>query len=129
MTEATSGADAPAEAPGAEELCPHCNRKKHDEGKYQRSRSERKKALLRDAEDPNSGLSQRARDFIIATGGELTPRGHEVSHEEPLYTKPRGERCKLDKADNLKTQQRAKHRARHRRCGQQYHKFPKPPKT
>jgi hypothetical protein len=125
VTDATSGAGAPATVPGADEVCPHCGRKKHDEGKYQRSRSERKKALKRDAADPNSGLSDRARQFIVDTDGEFTPPGHEVSHEEPLYTKPKGERCKIDKADNLKTQQRSKHRARHRRCGQQYHKFPR----
>ena len=125
MTDVTSGANPPGAAAGAEERCPHCNRKKHDTGKYPRSKSERKKALLRDAGDPKSGLSQRARDFIIANGGDLVPYGHEVSHEEPLYTKPKGERCKIDKAGNLKTQRRSAHRSRHRPCGQQYHAFPR----
>ncbi len=52
---------------------------------YQRNMSERKKALLRDANDPNSGLSNRARKFILDNKGNKVPKGYEVSHEKPLY--------------------------------------------
>ena len=122
MTDATSGAGIgiPKTA-----VCPHCGRKKHDTGKYPRSKSERKKALLRDAKSPKSGLSKAARAFIVKSGGDLVPPGHEVSHEKPLYTKKKSERCKLDKASNLKTQTRSAHRARHRTSGQQFHAFPR----
>lgn len=102
--------------------------------KFRRDMSERAKALLRDARDPNSGLSQRARDQIIKSDGRKVPRGHEVSHEIPLYTArtPAGKRS-LDKAGNMKTQQKAAHRKRHRRCGDQFHEYgsagkPKPEK-
>ena len=125
MTDATSGASPPGAAQADEGKCPHCGRKKHDSGKYPRSKSERRKALLRDAKDPNSGLSPTARRFILNNDGNLVPRGYEVSHEEPLYTKKKGERCKIDKADNLRTQRRSEHRKRHRPCGQQYHDYPR----
>ena len=104
--------------------CPLCGRKGHAEGKYQRSRSERKKALLRDADDLNSGLSNRARTFIIKTGGWYTPRGYEVSHEIPLYTLPHEIRCLGDNAKNMKTQQRSKHRRRHKTGGDQHTAYP-----
>lgn len=126
MSDVTSGASPPSGGGGEEEgKCPHCKRKKHDTGKYPRSKSERKKALLRDANDPNSGLSEAAKKFILKRDGDLVPRGYEVSHEEPLYTKPKSERCKIDKASNLKTQMRSKHRRRHRSCGEQYHLYPR----
>lgn len=92
--------------------------------KFRRSMAERKKALLRDAADPNSGLSKSARDQIKKSKGNKVPRGHEVSHEKPLYTRrtPAGKR-KLDKADNMKTQRKADHRKRHKECGDQYHLY------
>jgi hypothetical protein len=71
-------------------------------------------------------LSDRAREFIRKHNGNRVPRGHEVSHEEPLYTKPKSERCDLDKADNMKTQRRSEHRPRHEECGDQYHEFGPP---
>ena len=52
--------------------------------KFRRSMSERKKALLRDAADPKSGLSDRARNFIKQHKGDKVPKGQEVSHEVPL---------------------------------------------
>jgi|GEM_PF-4383687 hypothetical protein len=126
MTDVTSGVLPPAiPSTDQEAKCPYCGRKQHDTGKYQRDKSERRKALLRDADDPNSGLSDRARKFIKKHNGNLVPSGYEVSHEVPLYTKSKGERCKLDVADNLKTQRRSEHRKRHRPCGQQYHDYPR----
>jgi hypothetical protein len=128
MPEVGSGADAPSDAEKAEELCPLCSRKKHDTGKYPRSKSERRKALLRDAKDPASGLSNRARQFILRTGGNYVPYGHEVSHEVPLATLPKAERCKLDKSDlggepQLRTRRRSEHRARHRTCSAPKHLY------
>jgi hypothetical protein len=106
------------------DLCPKCHRQRHDTGRYPRSSSERRTALLRDADDPESELSENARKFINKTNGENVPPGYQVSHEVPLYTVPKSDRCELDVADNLKTQPKKKHRARHRRCGQQYHDYP-----
>ncbi len=106
------------------DLCPKCGRQRHDTGKYPRSKAERKKALLRDAADPNADLSQSARASIVKSNGENVPRGYQVSHEEPLYTVPKSERCELDVADNMLTQPTKKHRKRHRKCGDQYHDFP-----
>lgn len=119
--------DVPSDTPSddGDEKCPHCGRKKHETGKYPRSKSERRKALLRDANDPKANLSSKDRKFIKDCNGDNVPPGHEVSHEEPLYTKPKGERCKLDKADNMKTQPRKDHRQRHRACGDQFHDFPR----
>jgi hypothetical protein len=79
---------------------------------------------LRDADDPNSGLSDRARKFIKKHDGKKVPKGHEVSHEEPLYTKPVQDRGELDVADNMKTQRKSEHRQRHKACGDQYHLYP-----
>ncbi|NQX37663.1 intein C-terminal splicing region/intein N-terminal splicing region [Pedobacter steynii] len=92
--------------------------------KFRRSMAERRKTLLRDAKDPKSELSDKARDFIKKNDGNKVPKGHEVSHEKPLYTRttPAGKR-KLDKASNMKTQQKAVHRKRHKECGDQYHKY------
>lgn len=93
--------------------------------KFSRSMSQRRKALLRDADDPNSGLSQKQRDYIKATNGNNVPPGMEVSHETPLYTAKtvEGKRA-LDVSDNMKTQNKAEHRARHKVCGDQYHDYP-----
>ena len=52
-----------------DEICPHCKRKKHDAGRYPRSKAERRKALNRDAADPKSDLSQNARVFFKACDG------------------------------------------------------------
>jgi hypothetical protein len=94
--------------------------------KFYRSMSQRRKALLRDADDPNSGLSQEARDFIKKTDGKKVPEGYEVSHEEPLYTgKTIEQKKKLDVADNMKTQLKEIHRNRHKPCGDQFHDFPR----
>ena len=110
-----------------EEKCPRCGRKKHDK-KYRRSSSQRKKALKRDAADPDSDLDDAAREFIEEHNGDLVPEGYEVSHEEPLYTVAHDERCELDVEENMATQPKDKHRQRHKRSGQQYHDFPKPKK-
>ena len=79
---------------------------------------------MRDANDPLSDLSPRARAFILRTRGRRVPPGYEVSHEKPLYTVPRGERCTLDDASNMKTQPRWVHRKRHEKCGDQFHEYP-----
>jgi len=109
------------------EKCPLCGRAKHVK-KYRRNMAERRKALLRDADDPASGLGDKAGDFIKRTKGKNVPKGYEVSHEKPLYKKPPGERCTLDKAENMKTQSKEVHRARHEICGDQYHEFGSPEK-
>ena len=127
MTDLDSVGGPSADDQDEEEKCPKCGRKKHDK-KYRRSTSERKKALKRDANDPNSDMDDDAREFVKEHGGDLVPPGYEVSHEEPLYTVPHEERCELDKEDNMKTQPKGKHRARHKRSGQQYHDFPRPKK-
>ena len=101
---------------------------------YRRNMEERRKALLRDAKDPKSGLSNRARRQILDSKGKRVPKGYEVSHEKPLYTgKTNDAKKKLDKMENMKTQQKSVHRNRHKLCGDQYHEFgpannPKPDK-
>lgn len=93
--------------------------------RFRRNLEERRKALLRDAEDPRSGLTQEQRDFIRKHDGRKVPPDCEVSHEVPLYTeKTLDGKKKLDVADNMKTMNRAEHRARHKRCGDQFHDFP-----
>jgi hypothetical protein len=102
------------------------NRGKKASKKFRRSMSERRKALLRDANDPKSGLSQEARDFIKDNNGYKVPKGHEVSHEKPLYTAKTVEgKRELDKANNMKTMEKKAHRDRHKECGDQYHKYPR----
>lgn len=92
--------------------------------KFSRSMAERAKALMRDAKNPKSDLSKEAREFILKHKGQKVPKGYEVSHEIPLYTRRTAEgKRKLDKARNMKTQPKSKHRARHKICGNQYHKF------
>jgi 5-formyltetrahydrofolate cyclo-ligase len=67
--------------------------------------SERAKALLRDAHNLDNDLTKKARDFIKKNKGKKVPKGYEVSHEIPLYTRrtAAGKR-KLDKVGNMKTQ-------------------------
>jgi hypothetical protein len=108
-----------------QEKCPTCGRQKHDGGTYLRSKAERRKALLRDADDPDCEMSPAARKFIKESSGENVPAGYQVSHEEPLYTVPKSQRCELDVADNMMTQKTTTHRARHKRCGDQYHDYPR----
>lgn len=108
-----------------EEKCPNCGRKKHDTGRYPRSKSERRKALLRDA-GPQGDLPQNAKKFVKKHDGNNVPPGYEVSHEEPLYTeKDKSKRCKLDVAENMKTQKKKTHRERHKHCGDQFHDYPR----
>ena len=91
---------------------------------FRRSISERRKALLRDARDPNSKLSDRARKMILDNDGKKVPKGYEVSHEKPLYNAKTVEGKKqLDVMDNMKTQLKSVHRKRHKVCGNQYHEF------
>lgn len=49
---------------------------------------------------------------------------YEVSHEILLYT-ARTNSCKksLDKAKNMKTQPKSRHRKRHKKSGDQYHEY------
>ena len=60
-----------------------------------------------------------------AKGGNLVPKGHEVSHKKPLYTKRKGQRCTIDKEKNLETLTRSDHRALHSTCGMQFHLYPR----
>ena len=91
---------------------------------YQRNMSERQKALLRDADDPHADLSDEAREFIKENNGKKVPKNYEVSHEEPLYTRSTHEgKAEIDVAENMKTQPKDVHRARHKICGDQYHQF------
>jgi hypothetical protein len=86
--------------------------------------SERRKALLRDANDPNSCLSQEARDFIKKTDGKKVPEGYEAAHKEPLYTEKTIEgKKKLDIVDNMETQLKKIHRDSHKKCGYVFHKY------
>ena len=91
---------------------------------YQRNMSERQKALLRDADDPHADLSDEALEFIKKNNGTKVPENYEVSHEEPLYTRSTKEsKAEIDVADNMKTQPKDVHRARHKICGDQYHQY------
>lgn len=94
-------------------------------GKYSRNLAERRKALLRDAKDPNSGLTAEQREFILEHNGNRVPPGLEVSHEVPLYTArtPEGKSA-LDVAENMRTIPKTEHRIRHKVCGDQYHDYP-----
>lgn len=94
--------------------------------KFTRSKSERRKTLKRDADDPKSGLKPDQRQFIKDTDGNNVPKDCEVSHETPLYSaKAIEEKRELDVADNMKTMDKSKHRDRHRFCGDTYHKYPR----
>ena len=97
---------------------------KKSKSDYPRNMAERRKALLRDANDPNSDLTPEAREFIKKNNGNKVPEGYEVSHEEPLYTRTTHEgKAELDTADNMKTQPKTTHRQRHMICGDQYHDY------
>ena len=126
MTDTTSGAKPSrfVPQPGKAGVCPLCGRERH-ERVYRRRMSERRKALLRDAADSGSGLSRAARAFIVANDGQRVPKGYEVSHETPLYTRPAAKRCELDTAENMRTQRKAEHRGRHKHCGDQFHEHPR----
>ncbi|AIY14025.1 DUF4280 domain-containing protein [Cellulophaga baltica] len=97
---------------------------KNKNSEYNRNMSERRKALLRDANDLDNDLSDRARKQILDSDGKKVPKGHEVSHEKPLYNAktPEGKKA-LDIESNMKTQQKQQHRKRHKVCGDQYHEF------
>ena len=95
------------------------------EAKFRRSMAERRKALLKDAKDPNSGLTQEQRDFILENNGNKVPPGMEVSHDTPLYSAGSDEeKAALDNADNMTTMNKDDHRALHMVCGDTYHAFP-----
>ncbi|MFD2287258.1 DUF4280 domain-containing protein [Pedobacter petrophilus] len=93
---------------------------------FKRSISERKKALIRDAKDPNSGLSDKARKEILQSKGDNVPKGHEVDHTEPLYTgRSIAEKQALDKEYNMKTMRKSEHKKLHTRCNKvKFHKYP-----
>lgn len=124
MTDTTSGVRPRRSRASRGKPCPLCGRKDHS-ARYRRRASERRKALLNDAANPKSDLSPTARRFILKHRGYRVPRGYEVSHEKPLYMEPRATRCTLDHAGNMKTQQKSVHRRRHKKCGDQFHKFKK----
>ncbi|MET4083232.1 hypothetical protein ABIB40_003201 [Pedobacter sp. UYP30] len=90
--------------------------------KYRRSMSERKKALLRDEGDPNSRLSDDARQFIKDTKGKNVPEGYEVHHKKPLAMSATLEgKANLDKAGNMETIPKSEHTDLHVRCGDAFH--------
>ena len=100
--------------------------RKEDSGKYQRSMAERRKALLRDAKDPNSGLTQEQREFILKHDGNRVPDRMQVHHEPPLYEAKTNEaKAKLDIAENMKTVPKPDHTDLHRVCGDIYHYYPR----
>ncbi|NTE03128.1 DUF4280 domain-containing protein [Agrobacterium tumefaciens] len=92
---------------------------------FKRNISERKKALLRDAKDPNSGLSDKARKEILKSNGNSVPKGYEVDHKEPLYTRKTIDgKQSLDKAENMKTMRKSEHKKLHTPCNKiKYHKY------
>jgi hypothetical protein len=92
---------------------------------YNRNMAERRKTLLRDAKDSNSGLTNEARAYIIENNGNKVPPGYEVSHEIPLYTEKTIEgKQGLDMDSNMKTEKEIPHRKTHQKCGTTYHAFP-----
>ena len=94
--------------------------------KYNRNMSERRKALQRDAADPDSKLTKEQRDFIKENNGHRVPKDCEVAHGKPLYTKNTIEGKKaLDTSDNMKTIPKTEHRGNHRPCGITYHDYPR----
>jgi hypothetical protein len=94
--------------------------------KYRRSKSERRKALKRDAKDPNSKLTKEQRDYIKEHDGNKVPKDCEVSHDTPLYTEKTIEGKKsLDTADNMTTMPKNEHRDLHKTCGASFHDFPR----
>lgn len=99
---------------------------KQADATFRRSMSQRRKALLRDARDETSDLTEEQRKFILDNNGNKVPEGVEVSHERPLYTAKTIEGKKaLDVPDNMKSQQKTTHRNRHKVCGDQYHEYPR----
>ncbi len=86
---------------------------------------ERRKALIRDAKDESNKLTTEARKFIKDNNGKRVPKGYEVSHIKPLYTKKTiaGKKA-LDIAENMETIPKKEHRASHKRCGTTYHDYP-----
>lgn len=111
------------------------SKSKSKKPKYNRSKAERRKALLRDADDPNSGLSPEARKYIKDNNGNKVPdkkynkdyKGETdfaVHHKEPLYSEKSIEgKQALDKANNMETIPKNEHLDTHRYCGNTYHKF------
>ncbi len=94
--------------------------------KYHRNKSERRKALKRDADDPNSKLTKEQREFIKEHDGHKVPVDCEVAHEKPLYTKKTtAGKKELDIADNMQTIPKSTHKANHRPCGITYHDYPR----
>lgn len=94
--------------------------------KFYRSKSERRKALKRDAEDSNSKLTKEQREYIKENDGNKVPKDCEVAHKEPLYTaKTVEDKRKLDVAENMETMQKSEHRASHKPCGVTFHDFPR----
>lgn len=93
---------------------------------YRRNMSERRKALLRDANDPASALTKEEREFIKKHKGKRVPPGRQVAHEKPLYTgRTIAEKKKLDTVDNMRTLPKDEHMKSHEKCGFTYHKYPK----
>lgn len=95
---------------------------------------ERRKALLRDANAPNSGLTQEAREYIKKHDGKKVPNkrnkdytgeiDYEVHHKDPLATRSTMEgKADIDIAENMETISKADHRDTHKKCRTAYHKI------
>jgi len=105
--------------------------------KYRRNKAERKKALERDANDPNSNLTPEAKEYIKKHKGNKVPdktynqdyKGdvdYAVHHNEPLHTRGTIEDKKaIDKASNMEVIPKNDHVDTHRPCGDSFHDFPR----
>ncbi len=105
--------------------------------KYSRSKAERKKALERDANDPNSDLTPEARDYIKKHKGKKVPDkkynedyegdvDYAVHHEKPLHTEKTIEGKKgKDVVGNMETIPKNDHIDTHRKCGDSFHDYPR----
>ncbi|MCX2583696.1 hypothetical protein [Pedobacter sp. MR22-3] len=82
--------------------------------------------MLRDAKDPNSGLSDKARKEILKSNGNTVPKGYEVDHTQPLYTQRTiASKKELDISENMKTMRKSEHEKLHTPCNKiKYHKYP-----
>lgn len=93
---------------------------------YNRNKTARKEALLRDAKDPRTKLTEEQRAFIEQNQGRRVPKDAAVSHEQPLYTVPPRWRWMLDVPENMLTIPKPDHGPRHQPGGDQYEKYGPP---
>lgn len=87
--------------------------------KYVRNVAERRRFLMSLIDD--SSMSDEIKNFIRNSKGNNVPEGFEVSHKQPLYTKPIEERHTLDTMRNMELIPKDEHRLLHMFCGDTYH--------